>query len=74
MTLLEKIIFTADYIEPCRKPLPRIDEIRWAAYNTLDLAVYMILENMIEYLESTAEAIDTMTIETYKYYKDLLKL
>jgi len=74
MTLLEKIIFTADYIEPYRKPLPRIDEIRWAAYNTLDLAVYMILENMIEYLESTAEAIDTMTIETYKYYKDLLKL
>lgn len=74
MTLLEKIIFTADYIEPYRRPLPRIDEIRKAAYDTLDLAVLMILENMVDYLEGTAEAIDTMTIETYKYYKDLLML
>jgi predicted HD superfamily hydrolase involved in NAD metabolism len=74
MTMLEKIIFTADYIEPYRKPLPRIDIIREASYDNLDLGVYMVLENMVNYLESTAEVIDTMTIDTYEYYKGLLTL
>lgn len=72
MTMLEKIIFTADYIEPYRKPLPRIDVIRKASYDNIDLGVYMVLENMVNYLESTAEVIDTMTIDTYKYYEGLL--
>ncbi len=69
MTLLEKIIFTADYIEPYRKPLPRIDEIRAMAYLELDQAVLMILENTLGYLEQTKADIDTMTVDTYEYYK-----
>jgi len=73
MTLPEKIIFAADYIEPYRKPLPRIDDIRKAAYDNLDLGILMILENIIDYLKSTAEVIDTMTIDTYNYYKGLLQ-
>ena len=72
MTLIEKIIFIADYIEPYRKPLPRIDEIRKTAYTDLDLALIMILENMLEYLKSTGTEIDTLTIETYEYYKTVL--
>lgn len=74
MTLLEKIIFTADYIEPYRKPLPRIDEIRRAAYKDLDIAVFMILENMLDYLNNSAADIDTLTVETYQYYKMKLKM
>jgi predicted HD superfamily hydrolase involved in NAD metabolism len=73
MSLLEKIIFTADYIEPYRKPLPRMEEIRRIAYEDLDLGVYMILENMLKYLEGTAEEIDTLTVDTYKYYKKLIE-
>ncbi|MDF2908631.1 MAG: hypothetical protein K0R34_3952 [Herbinix sp.] len=69
MSLLEKIIFTADYIEPYRKPIPRIDEIRKMAYSELDLAVLMILENTLGYLEQSKADIDTMTVDTYKYYK-----
>lgn len=69
MTLPEKIVFTADYIEPYRKPLPRIDEIRKASYENLDLAVLMILENMLEYFKKTAAEIDTTTIDTYEYYR-----
>jgi predicted HD superfamily hydrolase involved in NAD metabolism len=69
MTLLEKIIFTADYIEPYRKPLPRIEEIRKAAYNDLDLAVFMVLENMLNYLRGSGSEFDTLTEETYHYYK-----
>lgn len=73
MTMLEKIIFTADYIEPYRRPLPRIDEIRRTAYENLDLGVYMILENVLNYLKSTGEEIDPLTEETYEYYKSVLK-
>ncbi len=73
MSLLEKIIFTADYIEPNRQPLPRIDEIRRQAYTDLDLAVYMILENTLEYLNNSTTEIDTLTIETYEYYKAILQ-
>jgi predicted HD superfamily hydrolase involved in NAD metabolism len=69
MSLLEKIIFTADYIEPYRKPLPRIDEIRTMAYSELDWAVLMILENTLGYLEQSKAEIDTMTVDTYEYYK-----
>lgn len=74
MSLLEKIIFTADYIEPYRKPLPRISEIRQTAYLDLDYAVFMILENMIHYLQETGNTIDLTTVETYDYYKKLLVL
>jgi predicted HD superfamily hydrolase involved in NAD metabolism len=68
MTLLEKIIFTADYIEPYRKPLPRITQLREAAYSDINLAVCLVLENMIQYLESSSDVIDTITIDTYHYY------
>ncbi len=69
MTLLEKIIFTADYIEPYRRPLPRIDEIRRAAYTDLDQAVLMILENTLNYLDTSGADIDTLTVDTYQYYQ-----
>ncbi|MDF2944675.1 MAG: hypothetical protein K0S01_3533 [Herbinix sp.] len=73
MTLLEKIIFTADYIEPYRKPLPRIDEIRSTAYIELDKAVYMILENTLMYLKNTGAVIDMLTVETLEYYAKVLQ-
>lgn len=71
MTVLEKIIFVSDYIEPYRRPLPRIEEIRKTAYQDLDYAVYLVLENMIQYLEKSGSTIDQTTIETYQYYKKL---
>lgn len=73
MTLLEKIIFTADYIEPYRKPLPRIEEIRQTAYTDIDRGVLLILENMLSYLRKSAAVIDEMTEETFSYYQALLK-
>ena len=58
MTLLEKIIFTADYIEPNRRPIPRLNTIRKEAYFNLDQAVYIILENTLDYLKTTNNVID----------------
>lgn len=72
MSLLEKIIFVADYIEPYRRTLPRINEIREAAYSDINQAMIMILENTLSYLEKSASIIDNLTVETYDYYKNVI--
>lgn len=68
MNLLEKIIFVADYIEPSRKPIPNLDEIRTLAFKDLDKAVFEILENTLLYLGTGCKAIDPMTKQTYDFY------
>ncbi len=72
MSLLEKIIFISDYIEPNRKPLPEIDRIRWEAYNHLDNAVIMVSKSTLDYLSEIGSVIDSLTMDTYEYYKGLL--
>ena len=68
MTLLDKIIYVADYIEPGRKALPNLSEIRKLAFQDLDAALIMILENILNYLESCGKETDPATRETYEYY------
>ena len=69
MSLLEKIIFVADYIEPNRKPLPNIDMIRRFAFTDIDMAVFQILKDTLLYLGDSTKAIDPMTKDTYEFYK-----
>ena len=69
MTLLEKIIFTADYIEPGRKQAPNLTEIRQMAFTDLDEAVKKILADTLEYLKSGGGEMDPMTEETYHFYR-----
>ncbi len=69
MTLLEKIVFVADYIEPRRDLAPNLVEIRKMAYNDIDTAVLMILEDTLNYLRTQSGEIDPATEETYNYYK-----
>ncbi len=69
MSLLEKIIFIADYIEPGRKQAPNLKEIRKLAFIDLDEALLKVLEDTLEYLRETDEEIDPMTEKTYEYYK-----
>ncbi len=73
MTLLDKIIFTADYIEPYREPLPRIEAIRWTAYTDLDYAITMIYDNILSYLHGIHAEIDHMSEEAYEYYRTLIE-
>ncbi len=68
MSILEQIIFIADYIEPNRRPLNEIDMIRKEAYVDLDICTAHILKNTIEYLIEKNAVIDDISIETYKYY------
>ena len=73
MTMLEKIIFVADYIEPGRDKQPRLDVIRYTAFNDLDLCVYLILEDSVNYLNSNPDMVDPTTIETFEYYKKYME-
>lgn len=73
MGLLEKIIYVADFIEPHRKKLPRLNEIRKMAFEDLDMAIYMILENSLSYLEKGNTKIDSKTQETYEFYKNVIE-
>lgn len=67
MSLLEKIIFIADYIEPGRKQAPNLSQVRKAAFQDLEAALIMILKDTLEYLQRIDEP-DPMTQKTYDYY------
>lgn len=69
MTLLDKIIYVADYIEPKRYKMPRLNEIRQKAFIDIDECLRMILEDSVNYLINSGMIIDDMTIKTYEYYK-----
>lgn len=69
MTMLEKIVFIADYIEPNRKQAPNLAEIRRLAFQDLDQALLKILEDTLQYLNTVEGEIDPMTQKTYEYYK-----
>ena len=69
MSLLQKIIFTADYIEPRRDQAANLKEIRQLAFTDLDRAVEKILYDTLNYLGKKKDApVDPMTKMTYEYY------
>ena len=73
MNLLEKIVYVADYIEPRRDKAPNLKEIRKLAFMDMDLALLKILEDTLGYLGDSPEEVDSMTRETYEYYKAQIK-
>jgi len=68
MSLLEKIIYIADYIEPSRNIQPNLDAIRKLAFEDIDKALIWILKDTLKYLADKGGAIDPMTQKTYDYY------
>ncbi len=68
MTLLEEIVFLADYIEPMRWKAENLEEIRRTAFVDLDLAVYMTLRDTLHYLETGPGEVDEMTRSACQYY------
>ena len=68
MSLLQKIIFTADYIEPRRDHARNLPEIRQLAFTDIDGAVRQILHDTLNYLNTKTAAVDPHTSQTYEYY------
>ena len=72
MSMLDKIIYIADYIEPSRGDEDYLNEIRRLAYKDLDMAVYVAAEQVLYFLKDNGYAIDSKTVETRDYYKNIV--
>jgi len=70
MSLLEKIVFTADFIEPRREKAKRLPELRILAFENLDQTVYEILYDSLQYLKEQGGRIDSMTQKAFAYYQN----
>ncbi len=73
MSVLEEIVFVADYIEARRYKAERLPEIRRMAFEDLDRAVYEINHDTISYLEESGGFVCKDSYDTYHYYKELMK-
>lgn len=75
MSLLEKIVFVADLIEPSRneEQIRQLPHFRSLAFQDLDLAIYDITKHTLEYLKESGKKIDSMTEDTYEFYKNLIE-
>lgn len=62
MTLLEKVIYLADYIEPNRD-FPGVDELRRAVYDDLDKGLLMGLSDTIDEMERMGNPVHHDTLE-----------
>lgn len=68
MSMLEKIIFIADYMEPGRNKAPDLHEVRKLAFSDIDKALVKILQDTLIYLEKKGEEIDPATKATLDFY------
>jgi HD superfamily phosphohydrolase YqeK len=60
MSLLEKIIYVADAIEPSRN-YPGVEEVRKAADADLDIACLLAMESTIHYVKDRGMTLDQDT-------------
>ena len=68
MTLLEKIIYLADYIEPTRD-FPGVEELRRLAYRDINAAMALGLEMSLEDIRSRNIEPYKDTVEAYLWYR-----
>ena len=69
MSLLDKIVYVADYLEPNRNQAPNLAEVRELAFKDLDECLCQILEDSIKYLSNKKSTTDPMTRRTWEYYR-----
>lgn len=68
MSLLDKIIYISDYMEPHRDEAPNLDLVRKQVFVDIDQALLTILKDSVAYLDKSDKTVDPMTMETYLYY------
>ncbi|MCY6371852.1 bis(5'-nucleosyl)-tetraphosphatase (symmetrical) YqeK [Clostridium ganghwense] len=66
MSLLEKIIYMADYIEPLRN-FPGVEEVRKLTYEDIDEALIVTFNNTIKYIIKNGQLLHSDTIEARNY-------
>ncbi|MBN2540105.1 MAG: bis(5'-nucleosyl)-tetraphosphatase (symmetrical) YqeK [Bacilli bacterium] len=71
MSLLEKIIYIADYIEEGRPFVT--EDLRVLAISNLDKALLVVMQETKEYLNSTNQPLSPLTEEAILYYQNELE-
>ena len=66
MTLLEKILYIADYMEPCRD-FDGVEELRRLAYSDLDKAMLLGVTMTVDDMKQRGVPIHTNTIGAYNW-------
>ena len=69
MSLLEKIIYVADYMEPNRN-FPGVDQLRRLAFTDLDEALKLGLEMTLALLNKQGGEVSPESMEALEYLKD----
>lgn len=70
MTMLEKIVYIADYMEPNRD-FDGVEKLRELAFQNIDKAVLMGLRMSLEHILQSKGLIDIDSVEAYNYYRKL---
>ena len=68
MSMLEKVIFVADALEPARD-FEKVDELRTLVYEDLDLVVYLLSQLTVNTLRAKKRAISPDSLDCLKYYE-----
>ena len=66
MNLLEKIIYVADYMEPCRN-FPGVEKLRELAFTDMDAALKLGLEMTLEHLKRQGSEVSPESREALAY-------
>ena len=66
MTLLEKIIYVADYIEPCRN-FPGVDKLRELAFSDMDAALKLGLEMTLQHLKNLGDEVSPASAQALEF-------
>ena len=69
MSLLDKLLYVADYIEPERDTAPELAQFRKMAFIDLDEACLAMMKANLEYLRESGRTIDPMTEVAYEDMK-----
>lgn len=68
MTLLDKIIYLADYTEPSRKPFAGLDEVRELCGHDLDAAMLAAVNHTIQHIREKGKTLHPQSLKTQQYY------
>ena len=68
MTILEKIIYVADYMEPCRN-FPGVEELRKLAFEDIDAALKLGLEMTLEHLKKQGNEVSPESRQALAWLK-----
>ena len=71
MTLLDKIVYIADYIEPRRYKADDLPRMRMLAYQDLDETMYRILKGTLDYLGKKKGKVALVTLKAFDYYQEI---